>query len=515
MVEMAPEKMIAGRSRLAGNAVSLAVSGAAGVIFTLIQLSILSRSLEGELFGVFVVLRGFSLLLSTIILVGLPQMLIRFLPSFQSRGEEAKALRLFLASSAVVLFLGVLMYLGVGAVKGLVPATAEDFLSEDVLSWMVLASIAIALKLILYGGFTGLREMRFQMMFELGYLVILTFFILLFRLRLDLLILFKLICILNGIIFVPGATVFVVSVYRSTGPEKRHVVEGVVLPSFFPYLGYSLILGFVALAFSDFDRFVMSSVLSFSAISIFHIASRVNSLIKRFLAFPVIALQPEVTRIYEEGRWEELSEKIVLFTKTTVIAAFFFVMLAAVAGRGVIILLSGRAYIGAYPILLVLLTGIPIAAFAAPLLATMKGLDHIKWAVLCDFLWMAVYFGSFMIFVSIWGVLGMAVAQVLASAVQMLVAVMLSKREGFYGRPGSETGKAILLFLFLILAGVLLTEYFGLPATIAWLLMSPFVLKFILVRLEVFNQAEAGKLIGMVPAMMGKKALAWFLAAEV
>ena len=99
MVEMVEEDLTRGRSRIAGNSISLAVSGAGGMVFTLIQLSILSRTLDGELFGAYVVLRGFSLFLSTIILIGLPQVIIRFLPSFQKRGEEARALRLFTFSS--------------------------------------------------------------------------------------------------------------------------------------------------------------------------------------------------------------------------------------------------------------------------------------------------------------------------------------------------------------------------------------------------------------------------------
>ena len=58
----------------------------------------------------------------------------------------------------------------------------------------------------------------------------------------------------------------------------------------------------VALAFSDADRWVLSNVLALEALSLFHVASRIARLANRFIAIPVLAFQPEVTRVDSEGR---------------------------------------------------------------------------------------------------------------------------------------------------------------------------------------------------------------------
>ena len=79
------------RSKIAENTIFLTVSGAASVLFTLAQLSILSRFLSVDDYGLFVTLRGFSLLLGAIILLGLPQVLVRFFPTFEARSEARKA----------------------------------------------------------------------------------------------------------------------------------------------------------------------------------------------------------------------------------------------------------------------------------------------------------------------------------------------------------------------------------------------------------------------------------------
>ncbi|MBN2072065.1 MAG: lipopolysaccharide biosynthesis protein [Candidatus Krumholzibacteriota bacterium] len=511
---MAHEEMRKGRSKIAGNSISLAVSGAGGMLFTLVQLSILSRTLEGDLFGAFVVLKGFSLFLATIILIGLPQVIIRFFPSYQNRGENGKALRLFVVSSIVVLVLGSSIYLSIGRLKALLPDAQSVFSTDEILYWMVISSITVALKLILYGGFNGLREMRTQMYFEISYLAVLTALIVFFQDSLSLTALFRMISLLNGIVYVAGAPVLLNMIGRMNASTGTGDAARVVQPVFLSYMGYSLVLSFVALAFTDFDRFVMSSVLPLSAISIFHVASRINSLIKRFLGFPVIALQPEVTRIYEEGRWEQLPEKITLFTKTTVIAAFFFSVLAALAGNDVILLLSGKKYEAAYPVMLVLLAGVPIAAFIAPVLTTMRGLNHIKWAALCDFLWMAVYFGSFFIFVTIWGVTGMAIAQVLASIVQMAAAVALSKKEGFYGGLGKNTVKAIIFILLLAIPLIMVTRYLGIYAVISAMVFSPLILRILLVKLRIFESAEIAVLKGMIPQRAGQRFMVWLIDPE-
>jgi len=201
MVEMDKESLGLGRSRLVENTVALVVSGIFGVVFTLMQLGILSRFLEGEIFGLFIALRGFHILLATLILVGLPQVLMRFLPSYQGRGLRKKASFLFLASTGIVLLLGIFLYAGSGLWKEWIPERLEKLLvSEDIILWLTLASVTLALKLLLYGGLKGLRVMSVQMVLELSYLGFFTGYIFFTRNSLGVIQLFRALFVLNFLV---------------------------------------------------------------------------------------------------------------------------------------------------------------------------------------------------------------------------------------------------------------------------------------------------------------------------
>lgn len=515
MVEMAARPVGHRGSKIAENTVSLAVSGAAGVVFSVIQLSVLSRSLTGEYFGLFVALRGFSLFLSTVILAGLPQVLIRYLPSYQSRGERWRALVLFIVSSFVVFALGFVLYLSSGWWEGRMPGGISSLIqSDDVIYWMLLASMTLAVKLLLYGGFSGLREMRMQMFLEPLYLGALTVYIVVYRSGLTIPRLFQAVCVLNGIVFCVGLPIFVHLLRRLIDDVGSGRSDLVALPSFFPYWGGAVTLSFVALAFTDVDRFVMSSVLPVSMISLFHVASRINGLLKRFLGMPVVAAQPEITRIYEEGRWNDLTGRIGLFTKGILVVSIFTAGLAAVIGKDVITVLSGQNYRDAYGIFLLLLVTVPLSAIAAPLVITMRSLHFMHWAVLCDFVWMAAYFGTFFVFISFWGVIGMAVAQVFATVVQIIVAISLARREGFYGGFGERLGRVLVAVAVTVPVGIVITGRLGIVSSIACLVLFPLACKLAVKLFGVFDDSEKRQINEFVPVRLGRRVVGWLLSVE-
>lgn len=510
---MVEEKVEKGRSRIAENTVALAVAGALQMIFTLVQLGVLSRYLGSERFGLYVALRGFSLLLTTIILVGLPQVLIRYIPSFQRRGRRGSAAAWFFIFSSVVILLGTVLLFTGPRWSGLMPDNLS--VPGDTLRWMILASIALGLKLVLYGGFSGLREMRTQMIFELAFQVVFTALVLLWRDRLDVTLLFMALFVFNTLAWSAGIPSYLVLLRRNIPAEKESSAGGIVLPSPAGYWGSALALSYAALAFSDVDRFVMSSLIPVAAISIYHVASRINQLIKRFLGFPVIALQPELTRIYEEGRWDDLSERIGLFTKASVTAALAIAAVAAATGGVMITLISGPDYPGAYRLLLVLLPTVPIAAFVAPLTAAMKGLHYMKWAVVCDLSWMVVYFAGLFVIVPYAGLIGTATAQLAASTVQCTSAVLLAKKEGLYPRTGgSAMLRAMGASLLFAGAGAAACAAWDLPAAAACILLAPFLLRLAVRRLSLFDPEESRTLVEMLQGRPGSGLIRWVLSME-
>jgi O-antigen/teichoic acid export membrane protein len=506
-----------GGSKITENTVALAVAGLAQMVFALVQLGILSRFLDGEIFGTFVVLKGFSLLLATVILVGLPQVLIRFLPSFQSGGRWKGAVGSFALFTSIVMLLGLILFLTSqwwsvripGAVRGV--AT-----SGSLIYWLVLASTAIALRLLLYGGFNGLREMKMQMFFELLYQTLMTAFLLALRGRLGVALLFKAMFAFNMLVFLTGSPILVILIRRIYLRGRMQAAEGVVRPSIAGYWGSALVLSLAGLAFTDVDRFVMSTLLTVSAISVYHVASRINQLVKRFLGFPVIALQPELTRVYEEGRWDELAGRIFLFTKAVMVTALMMIALTAAVGRELIILVSGEEYSGAYVILLALLPTVVAASLVAPLTTAMRALHYIKWAVLCDFVWMAFYFAGLAVLIPRIGLLGTAVAQLIASSAQIAVAVILSRREGFYRNIGGwiiiRFTAAAVVFAAL---GALVSSTWGLAAAAACIVLAPAIFRMMLRMLSVFEEEEAKAIISMVPSGRFQRLIAWALSTEI
>jgi len=501
------------RSRIAENTVALAVAGALQMVFTLIQLGVLSRYLGTERFGLYVALRGFSLLLTTVILVGFPQVLIRYLPSFQKRGRSGSAAVWLLLFSMAVIVLGTALLFSIRQWIGIMPETLA--VSEGTARWMVLASIALGLKLILYGGLSGLREMRLQMIFEVVFQILFTALILLQRGSLDVKFLFIVLFALNSLVWLAGVPVYMTILRKSFPKGEGMAAGGIVLPSPAGYWGSALALSYAALAFSDVDRFVMSSLLPVAAISVYHVASRINQLIKRFLGFPVVALQPELTRIYEEGRWDELSGRIGLFTKASVTAALATTAVVASTGGVMITLISGPEYPGAYRLLLVLLPTVPVAALIAPLTAAMKGLHYMKWAVVCDLSWMVVYFAGLFILLPRYGLIGTAVAQVAASTVQACAAVFLSRREGLYVRGGGPAMlRALIVSVLFAGGGAAACSAWGLPAATACIVLAPFLLRTAIKKLSLFDPAEARALVEMLRGRPGSGLVRWVLSLE-
>jgi O-antigen/teichoic acid export membrane protein len=501
------------RSKIAENTVSLAASNFLSLVFTIIQLGVLSRFLGSDRFGLFVSLRGLALLAGTVALVGLPQVLIRFFPSYQQRSRRSAAMLLFLFSSIVVAVIGAALYRWAEIWMPLVPEQVRRFLVEPgAAKWLILVSLSIAAKMLLYGAFSGLREMRMQLVLEFLYSAALTVFIVVERDVLGVTMLFQAITLLNAAVFAIGSPILSLVIFRLIPGEPASRGSDVFLPPLVPYWCGSLVLSFVALAFTDVDRFVMSIVLPVSAISIFHIASRINFILKRFLGIPILAAQPEITRIYEEGRSAILAGRIRLFIKVTLVSSFFLIGFFAVVGRDIILLLNGEEYLDAYPLMLLLLPTIPIAAVSAPLLATMRSLHYMRWAVACDMLWMVVYFGLFFLTVRLLGAAGMAIAQSFAALAQAAVAVRLAKREGFYGGMGERIGRVLFVVLAVTPLGIVLTSAGGLYVSTVIFALSPFIGRYLMRKLDVFGSSEVEEILEMIPVGYGRRVVGWMLA---
>jgi O-antigen/teichoic acid export membrane protein len=155
------------RSRFLPNIAALGVSTAVSTLFTFAQVKILALSLTLEMFGLFAALRGLSLLVSMIASNGLPQLLVRFLPVHEARGDARRAMILTVVCAACATGAVAVLVVVVHALRSIllsgVPA-AEITPRFEV--WFYATTVAVTLKLVLYGGLNGLRRLGAQTWLE-------------------------------------------------------------------------------------------------------------------------------------------------------------------------------------------------------------------------------------------------------------------------------------------------------------------------------------------------------------
>jgi len=411
------------RSRFVGNTVSLAVATAVSTVLTLAQMRILAAYLPLALFGLFASLRGLSLLVSILAANGFPQALVRFLPEHAARGQRGVAVRASVVAVTATLGAGAIMLVAMFALRTVffrhVPAQE---LSAPLFLWFSVTTLAVALKLVLYGGFNGLRRFGSQTMLETLALAVQVVWMWHARGSLDLLHLFEIVGItsaVSALVAVPWYSARLTSDVRSGAPQPATV-------SYRSYWAGAVALSVVALAFSDVDRWVLSNVLALDVLSLFHVASRVSRLANRFIAVPVLTLQPEITRIRAEGRGDEVDVVTSAFFKASVMMGAFAAAAIVACANALIEIASGRQFLGAHTTLIIMAASIPLAAMTAPLTAVMKALDGVRAAFYCDLAWACVYIVLMLLCASSLGLVGTGWAQLAASSAQFAIAMRLA-----------------------------------------------------------------------------------------
>jgi O-antigen/teichoic acid export membrane protein len=392
-------------------------------VLTLAQMKILAAYLPLALFGLFASMRGLSLLVSILAANGFPQALVRFLPEHAARGERRVAVRASAIAVVATLAAGVVMLVAVFAMRAVfLRQLPGDAMSPSLMLWFAVTTLAVALKLVLYGGFNGLRRFGSQTVLEALALAVQAAWMWHDRRALDLDRLFV-------IVGVTSAVSALVAVPWYASRLVSDVSRGEAKPATASYGRYwagAVGLSVVALAFSDVDRWVLSNVLALEVLSLFHVASRIVRLANRVIAVPVLTLQPEITRIRAEGRGEEVDLVTRAFFKATVMMGAFAAAAIVACANPLIELASGRAFFGAHTTLILMAASIPLTAMTAPLTAVMKALDGVRAAFYCDLAWACVYIVLMLALASSLGLAGTGWAQLVASLVQLLLALRLA-----------------------------------------------------------------------------------------
>jgi O-antigen/teichoic acid export membrane protein len=497
------------RSRFVGNTAALALSTVVATALTFAQMKILAAALPLAAFGLFASLRGLSLLIAMLAANGFPQVLTRFLPEHAARGRRGAASRLTTSALALTTLVCVLLLAVVVVARAtFFSAVPAAELTVPLLFWFAVTTVAVALKLVLYGGFNGLRRFGSQTVFETGALALQTAWMALEANHLTVERLFV-------IVGVTSIAVALVALPWFANRLRRDVAVAVAdagSPSYREYWWGALGLSVVALAFSDADRWVLSNVLALEALSLFHVASRIARLANRFIAIPVLAFQPEVTRVDSEGRAVVVAASTRAFFKASVAAAVFAAAGIALYAPDLIALVASGEYLGARTTLYLLAASIPLTAMTAPLTAVMKALDGVRAALYCDLAWAVVYLVLLVALASPLGVAGAGVAQLAACSVQLALAARLALVKPTMVEASSSLAKS-LLSAALAFAPAAAASVLDVPRAlvIALALVAPWIYVRSVRRLRVFTHDERARLAQVMQGHGLARGLAWWM----
>lgn len=420
-----------GESRFVSNTAALVFQTVAATLLTLLQVKLLSNVLSKETFGLFASLRGFSLVLSTLAAHGLPQLLVRFLPVHESGRDRGSAVRLVAAS--LLLAGGGLVVVAAAAHaagKWTFEFVPRGLLTGEFYLWFYATTVGVMLKLVLYGGLNGLRRLAFQVLLEtLSLLGVLVWFFI-ERDGLTLAVLFRALGVVNLVTAAGGFVVFFGYLERSSGggaDAPRGAGRESLRDGYGRYLVWAAGLSLVALAFSDADRYLLAQVLTLELLAAFHIGARVGRLANRLLGVANLAFQPEVTRLDAEGREGRVVQSTRIFLKFHSIFAFSMAAFIVVFARELIVLVSSEEYTTAVPLLVLLALSLPLTTMTAPVTTVMKAIDQVRGALWCDLVWALCYVALIVLLAPRLGLVGVGIAQIVACASQLFVALKLSK----------------------------------------------------------------------------------------
>jgi O-antigen/teichoic acid export membrane protein len=515
--------VLQGESRFLPNTAALIAQTIFAISVTFLQVKILAAFLSMETFGLFASLRGLSLLVATLAANGFPQLLIRYLPEFESRHKRRAAVALYGVSilvSCVLLFAGLFI---IGGFK----KTFFDFMPTSVFTgglffWLCATTCGWMLKLLMYGGLNGMRRLTIHAVMDIIALVVQLGWIFIERHQLDLTRLFQITGIVSLAEALTGCAIILLLLTRSKGQGSsggaRHGAAGEDSPRYASYWGWAVGLSVVAIAFSDVDRYLLSQVIALEMLALFHIASRISRLANRLLGVPNFAFQPEVTRLQAEGRAARTIESTRVFIKFSAAVSVFVASLVIAFTGEMITIVANSSYMGAASLLMIFAFSMPLSAITAPLTSVMKASDRVRGALYCDLAWAVVYVCLLVTLSHRMGIIGAGLAQLFACVSQLFLATRLSHLP-------MRTGFAVDLLLRLgVCAAASFGPLFVVEIVFGWtsletltlvklalFIFAVIVFKKMLIVMNVVTSEERGTLLGMLSNRNLRRAVGWII----
>jgi O-antigen/teichoic acid export membrane protein len=227
-------------------------------------------------------------------------------------------------------------------------------------------------------------------------------------------------------------------------------------------------------------------------------------LTNRVLSVPVLAFQPEVSRLEAENRERSIVDTTRVFFKFNTAFATLAAFALAALSPELVRLVANEQYAAAAPLLRILAISVPLTAMTAPLTAVMKALDQVSRALFCDLAWAVSYVALLLYLGGTFGLTGVGAAQVLASLLQLTLALRLGRVKPALADVASTALKCLICgvvaFAPVLAAGLFLQSQTA-SMVVKLLLMLPAVLLFRLIAVKglgLFNDGDRHALVSLL-----------------
>ena len=353
------------------------------------------------------------------------QVLIRFLPGYEARGDGRGAVRLSASSLSAGVALVIVLCAGVHLFRERIFGFAGDGVGEGLYLWFYLTTLGVTVKLILYGALNGARRLVAQTVLEVGSLLAVLLWIILTHDTLSVVGLFRILGVVHIATIVIGLPAYFL-IIRQLKPQNDAADSVAGSERYLGYWAWASGLSLVALAFTDVDRYLLAHVLTLETLALFHIVSRISRLAHRVLGVANLSLQPEISRLDAEARRHSIESATTIFLKLNVVVSVVVAVAISVFAGELIALIASKEYLPASALLIVLVVALPVTTMTAPLTTAMKATDQVRAALWTDLAWAGTYIVLIFVLGSRFGLMGVGVAHVFAALVQLLLAVRLS-----------------------------------------------------------------------------------------
>ncbi len=423
------------------------ISGIIVSFLSFIQVKIITGVLPKGEVGLFFGLTGTVMFVADFLKLGLPKILPRFIPVYESRGDVSNAKNLLgfgVLVYSVLMFLSTIFALLLTHLLG-VRTTFWKLIPLAFLSYSIMATLQV-----LTLGLIALRKPAVASIFVALPPLLYTVLIFLTRSRLTLPLLFLLILIS----YLPFAF-FSFMASRPGQPFSFRWDK-----EFLDFTKYAVLSTIFAPVYHHYDYVVLSSLSAFPSLALFGVARKVENFLRRLLWLPLEVLAPEIS--FRDRNPSESREFINILTKSYLIFGIFITVPVILYRKEIIVFISQSAYAGAGIFLFLLSVHVMLLTLMSPYSVAARSLGHMDIAFIKDIVRNGSYIIIALVFTKLWGPTGLAMSFIASTLLGLIYIIPACTRIGIRPPEPGYFFKIMGLAVVSLLIGMYLNRPIGL-----------------------------------------------------